>query len=463
MLAEKAKARKWVWGDILLWASLGPIFASCSPTYAILLSVVFPKSFLQWVLYTLVYSLGFALLLWVFVYGGRAIIKKFSRAVNPYWRFKKLLGFLLIITWFLIVTGYMKDLQTAFLNDQKYGLWKVEEKLLEKLDTSSSGTSMENTENSMMKPTWESNMSDKKTSHPGAALLNANYLAPEIAGLENWINGWNYTSLKELKGKVVLVDFWTYSCINCIRTLGALKKWHELYADKGLVIIWIHAPEFQFEKKIQNVQMAVQEYGLKYPVVQDNNFTTWRNYKNRYWPAKYIIDKDWYVRYTHFGEWEYEETQQVIEYLLWESNWNMEDTTMQSDMWKQRSYNPRQTPETYLWKARATNNFIGVGMPEYINERGVSAGWEQNDEYIVLKNPAWSLFIKVYASEVNLVVWSPWWSAKAAVYVDDIYYKDIDLGVETLVQLWKWENYGAHKIEIRFTQPWSQAYAFTFG
>jgi len=130
--------------------------------------------------------------------------------------------------------------------------------------------------------------------------------------------------MKELEGKVVLVDFWTYSCINCIRTLPYLQSWHEEYADDGLVILGVHAPEFQFERKFENVQRAVQDFGLSYPVVQDNEKTLWKAYFNRYWPAKYLIDKNGVVRYTHFGEGEYEETEENIVKLL---GTKIEDTT----------------------------------------------------------------------------------------------------------------------------------------
>src|SRR3989338_2253577 len=136
--------------------------------------------------------------------------------------------------------------------------------------------------------------------------------APEFAGIATWINSEPLT-LEELKGKVVLVDFWTYSCINCIRTLPYLKDWHEKYADDGLVIIGVHAPEFEFEKDEKNVQKAINDFGLKYPIVQDNDFATWRAYNNRYWPAKYFIDKEGYIRYTHFGEGAYDESEKVIQ------------------------------------------------------------------------------------------------------------------------------------------------------
>ena len=123
--------------------------------------------------------------------------------------------------------------------------------------------------------------------------------------------------MEELRGdKVVLIDFWTYTCVNCIRTLPFIKEWHEKYKDAGLVIVGVHAPEFEFEKLEENVKMAVEEWGIEYPVVLDNDHTTWDAFLNRSWPAKYLIDKDGVIRYTHFGEGEYIETEDEIRKVL---------------------------------------------------------------------------------------------------------------------------------------------------
>lgn len=152
---------------------------------------------------------------------------------------------------------------------------------------------------------------DKKDS-----VLNKNYPAPDIVGLENWINSKGFSSLDELRWQVVLIDFWTLGCINCIRTLPHLVETYEIYNDQWFEIIAAHAPEFAYEQKIEAVQRAVDEYNLSYPIAQDNNFLTWKAYKNRYWPAHYLIDKQWNVRYTHFGQWKYQEMRQAIEELL---------------------------------------------------------------------------------------------------------------------------------------------------
>ena len=141
--------------------------------------------------------------------------------------------------------------------------------------------------------------------------------APELAGINSWINSEPFT-LESQRGNVVLVDFWTYSCINCIRTMPHLIGWHEKYADEGLVIVGVHTPEFQFEMNRDNVIEAAMGFGLEYPIAQDNDYVTWRLFQGRrgVWPAKYLIDRNGLVRYTHFGEGAYEETEQRIQELL---------------------------------------------------------------------------------------------------------------------------------------------------
>ena len=142
--------------------------------------------------------------------------------------------------------------------------------------------------------------------------------APEFQGIEGWINS-GPLSLEDLRGRVVLVDFWTYSCVNCIRTFPYLKEWHRKYSAYGLVIVGIHTPEFGFEKLRENVESAVESHGLEYPIAQDNDYRTWNAYANNAWPAKYLIDRQGELRYHHLGEGSYTETEEVIRELLSES------------------------------------------------------------------------------------------------------------------------------------------------
>jgi thiol-disulfide isomerase/thioredoxin len=142
--------------------------------------------------------------------------------------------------------------------------------------------------------------------------------APEFAGINQWLNSEPLT-MQQLRGKVVLVDFWTYDCINCINTLSHVVQWHDKYKDKGLVVVGVHTPEYAFERKTDNVRAALKRFDIRYPVAQDNRYATWNAYGNRYWPAFYLVNKKGQVVYTHFGEGRYEQTEAKIQQLLAQS------------------------------------------------------------------------------------------------------------------------------------------------
>lgn len=149
-----------------------------------------------------------------------------------------------------------------------------------------------------------------------AAAAPANYgRAPEFTGIEKWLNSEPLT-VAGLRGKVVLVDFWTYTCINCINTLPHVKQWYDKYRDKGLVVVGVHTPEFPFEKSTANVQAALKRFDIRYPVAQDNGYATWNAWRNQYWPALYLVDANGTVVYKHFGEGNYAETEAAIQKAL---------------------------------------------------------------------------------------------------------------------------------------------------
>src|SRR3989338_897427 len=157
--------------------------------------------------------------------------------------------------------------------------------------------------------------------NPNPPLFAKNFLvAPEFLGIAHYINAGPGFSMESLRGKVVLVDFWTYSCINCLRTLPYLKAWDEKYRSQGLVIIGVHSPEFAFEKDPANVEQAIRDLGIAYPVAMDNQYAIWNAYKNEYWPAHYLIDAQGRIRDQHFGEGKYQETEQMIRSLLKEAH-----------------------------------------------------------------------------------------------------------------------------------------------
>ena len=221
--------------------------------------------------------------------------------------------------------------------------------------------------------------------------------AAEVEGIAAWINS-DPLTIEELKGRVVLVDFWTYTCINCIRTFPYLKLWYSKYVDDGLVVLGIHTPEFDFEKDHDNVVQATLDNGIIWPVAQDNDYVTWRNYSNRYWPAKYLIDQDGVVRYTHFGEGGYGETEEQIRLLLAEAGADLSDDELvlpkdqEVDMTFLNTRNAQITPELYAGHER---NFSAamygrgayVVQPEYFDSR---------DEVVTLKAPAELADHKIY-------------------------------------------------------------------
>jgi thiol-disulfide isomerase/thioredoxin len=226
-----------------------------------------------------------------------------------------------------------------------------------------------------------------------------------LVGLQTWINS-NPQTLASLKGKVVLIDFWTYSCINCQRTLPYVQKWYDTYKDKGLVVIGVHAPEFGFEKVEANVRKAVQDDHLTYPVALDNNFDTWNAYGNQYWPAHYLIDRSGNIRQAHFGEGAYQETEQAIQLLLGTSR----PLTAPSDGTPSDS---SLTPETYLGTAR-TGGYVGSpdlqdGQRSYspspitTNQWTLNGTWAVAGDGITSKQNA-KITYKIRAKEAYLVV-----------------------------------------------------------
>jgi len=143
--------------------------------------------------------------------------------------------------------------------------------------------------------------------------------APDFVGITQWLNTTTPVALSQLRGKVVLVDFWTYACINCLRTLPHVTSLYEKYKERGFMVIGVHTPEFAYEKRTANVERALQQYTIHYPVAQDNDYATWKAYQNRFWPAQYVLDTKGHIRMVHAGEGAYEEIEMAVKALLWEA------------------------------------------------------------------------------------------------------------------------------------------------
>lgn len=323
-LLSRASKRSGVFGYVLTGAALGPVFSACSPIYALILATILPVHLALGLVYMALYTVGLSLTLLVIALAGRRLTKRLNWAVTPDGWFRRVLAILLILVGVAVITGFDKKVQTWALEKIPFNSTSIEEKLLPKNN-----------------PPSANKVANKKVTFN----VTDPYPAPEIRGISSWINS-NPQTIAGLKGKVVLVDFWTYSCINCIRTQPYLNAWYAKYKRDGFEILGIHAPEFAFEKVVKNVQNAVKAANIQYPVALDNSFATWNAYENQYWPAKYLIDKDGKVRLTHFGEGSYAETEAAIQALLREAGAHVTQKVAGDN--SQSSTSEALTPETYL-------------------------------------------------------------------------------------------------------------------
>ena len=304
-------------------------------------------------------------------------------------------------------------------------------------------------------------------------------------------------SLDDLKGKVVLIDFWTYSCINCIRTIPYLNEWHDKYSDKGLVIVGIHTPEFDFEKNSDNVKLAVQKFEIKYPVLQDNDKEIWNEYDNRYWPRKYLVDDEGYIRYDHIGEGAYQETEKVIQALLSEraahmgiknTNFNNIQKSNNSSKFEYQDVNfsKIQSPELYFGyefakvpignKEGFTPNQIGFyqlpGNSEIkSNSIYLEGKWKNNPDNMELQSNNGSVLLKYNSKSVNIVAGGKgsFSVTQDGKLVTNDLSKDLSsngkfmIDGQRLYNLATNNEYGEHTIEIDVKGKGFQIYTFTFG
>ncbi|MBX4996403.1 cytochrome c biogenesis protein DipZ [Rhizobium lentis] len=315
--------------------------------------------------------------------------------------------------------------------------------------------------------------------------------APSFDGAVEWLNSKPLTP-EQLRGKVVLVDFWTYSCINCIRTIPYVRAWAEKYADQGLVVIGVHAPEFAFEKKIDNVKKAVGDFQIGYPVAIDNDYKIWRAFENSYWPAAYLIDAKGQIRYHHFGEGNYGRTEKAIQDLLREGGSQMAETAPVAPDAKGVEAGPDLanigSGETYLGYGQAANFVSPEGLqadtPQSysiakpgINAWGLSGTWTVGKDQATLDQPGGSIAYRFSARDLHLVL-GPGADTKPIRFQVKIDGKapgpdhgsDIDAdgnGTVTATRLYQLVRQSgtvaARTFEIRFLDPGVQAYAFTFG
>jgi cytochrome c biogenesis protein CcdA/thiol-disulfide isomerase/thioredoxin len=299
--------------------------------------------------------------------------------------------------------------------------------------------------------------------------------APEISGTQQWFNtpGNRPLTLRSLRGEVALIDFWTYSCINCIRTLPFLRAWDERYRHDGLNIIGVHSPEFPFERDAGNVEQAVERNDLKYAVAQDNDFVTWDAYGNQFWPAKYLIDARGRVRYTHFGEGAYEETERAIRSLLAEAGRQELGARAHA---RTTSARAGTTPESYLGAEREdrfVNGPLREGTSEFRlppgglgalppNHLALEGRWRIEASHAVAADPGARVHLNFAAQRVFLVLGSPDGTRRVEVILDGQRKRTVTVQEHRLYELLDLPRTGNHLLTLR-VQPGTEAYAFTFG
>ncbi len=362
------------YGGAIFGVALGLLWTPCAgPILAAITTLVATHAInLMTVLMTISYSLGAGVPMFLIAYGGSRIVQS-SRFLSQHSEgIRQIFGVLMVGV--AVVLTFHWDML-------------VEQKLSRFIPS----TVVENNEK-----VQQLLQGGKKLGDLGKA--------PELVGITGWINSPPLT-MEELKGKVVLIDFWTYSCINCLRTLPYLEKWDADYKDRGLVIIGVHTPEFEFEKDPKNVEEAAKRLGVDYPIALDNHYQTWQAFHNNFWPAHYLIDQEGNIRMEHFGEGSYRETENAIRELLGLSPLNLPEV---------QSVSMPMTPETYLGYSRGRSYLVEIKPGEIENydyteplgddQVGLRGSWQVEEEYIAPQGDDCYLTLNFLAKRVYLVL-----------------------------------------------------------
>lgn len=461
------------YSGMLLGTALGLVWTPCAgPILAAITTLVATSSAsFEALMIILAYCLGAALPMLAIIYGGKRIIDSSRHLSHHTEAIRKVFGALMLAAALAIALHYDVTLQQVaveyvpFLNLDDNALVRRELQNLKSKTVPS---------NKQFILPASSSEADPQIFKKAVDSLPEIAPAPEVVGIVAWINS-SPLNLLQLRGKVVLIDFWTYSCINCIRTFPFLKAWDAKYRDKGLVIVGVHTPEFEFEKNSDNVKQAVERFGLQYPVAIDSNFKTWLNYNNQYWPAHYLIDQQGIVRSFHFGEGAYMQTENEIRTLL-----GLAALTDKEEAHKKRFL----TPETYLGSLRADSyiveNGVKAGEMTYTyqgqlgsDQVGLRGGWLVSPEKITALDDS-ALDLNFIATRVYAVMDAPQLEYVKVLldeqplskqYATDDFNEKGEIGIK---EPRKYDvlnlhgAYGRHKLTLQVPKGVS-LYAFTFG
>ncbi|MCA1404012.1 cytochrome c biogenesis protein DipZ [Ensifer sp. IC3342] len=480
-LSHRAAGQKAsVGGSLLLGVATGLLWAPCAgPILGLVLTgAALHGANVETTLLLTAYAAGAATSLALAVLAGGRVFEAMKRSLGLGERLRQGLGVAVLAGVAAIALG----LDTGLLTGLSYaGTTNIEQSLLNRLRADTSGATVNRAASTAdgQQQTYQSS-------------LSVEGILPPLDGAVEWLNSKPLT-VEELRGKVVLVDFWTYSCINCIRTIPYVRAWAEKYRDQGLVVIGVHAPEFAFEKSIGNVKRAVRDFKIGYPVAIDNDFAIWRAFGNSYWPAHYFIDAEGRIRHHHFGEGEYEQSERVIQELLAEaagSRRNGSNLVRPEAKGAEAAadFANLQSGEDYVGYMRAAN-FVSpegvaadaprdytTGKPR-LNQWSLAGNWTIGAEQATLNQAGGGIAYKFSARDLHLVLGPGTGGRKVRfqVKVDGAapgpdHGSDIDrdgngtVSETRLYQLVRQSGEVRERtFEIRFLDPGVEAFVFTFG
>jgi cytochrome c biogenesis protein CcdA/thiol-disulfide isomerase/thioredoxin len=464
---------------LLLGIATGFLWAPCAgPVLGLILTGAALKGAnVGTALLLLTYAAGAATSLALALLVGGRVFAAMKKSIGAGEWIRRALGAAVLVAVAAIALG----LDTGFLTNLSLGSTNaLEQGLLDKLHP--------NQKTAASAPTTAK---QEQKSGQAEAALPVEDLSPSLDGAQEWLNS-PPLSFAALKGKVVLVDFWTYSCINCLRSIPYIRAWAEKYRDHGLVVIGVHAPEFAFERNVDNVKNAIATLKINYPVAIDNDYKIWRSFENEYWPAHYFIDGNGKVRHHHFGEGEYAESERIIQKMLTDAGTkDVPDGIVDVNASGAEAAADKadvNSPETYIGYDRS-EHFVSpgdvvqdeshvytAGEPQ-LNEWSLTGKWTIGEERAQLDEKDGSIVYRFHARDLHLVLGpsTPGNNVRFRITIDgkppgDAHGMDTDAdgnGVVTTQRLYQLvRSPGAvadHTFEIRFLDPGVQAYAFTFG
>ncbi len=466
-----------IYGSFVIGISTGLLWAPCAgPILGLVLTGAASSGNLAVSIGLLLsYSLGAATSLSLALIAGNRFLGTLKKSLGVDQLVKKALGFAVLLG--VIAVAFNLD-RTVLTRISKIETSSVENRLL-------SAIGHRNFEEN--KPSNSMMMIGTTTKLENIAIEGE---LPDLSGASSWLNSKPLTR-EDLKGKVVLIDFWTYSCINCLRTLPYVKSWAEKYKLDGLVVIGVHTPEFAFEKIVSNVQNSLKDLEITYPIALDSDYKIWNAFKNSYWPAHYFVDRQGRIRHHHFGEGEYQESEKIIRDLLAEDGRTIHAQNGEvhaAGVQIAGSLEDVQSPETYVGYGR-TKNFVAfpseshdqIGQYEspkklQLNQWALSGKWLVSEEKATVKQAHGKVVFRFHARDLHLVLGSSH-TIKFKVTIDG-HAPELDQGIDIdrngfgevnehrlyqLIRQRNSEQLSDHLFEIEFLDSGVDVYAFTFG